>query len=148
MTPKEELIKLLESSFHFQKVMFRSVSFVSAITGIILFILTFVLPVKPEEEQVVLILRIVSVGFILFGWFFSKFIEGRIQKVKKLLFEHPEQISTLKAVTVQKNGIPAFAIRIYTKEHKMIGFNVVGPKTQQKLLALIANEVPHVTIEK
>lgn len=147
MTTKEELTQLLTKSFHFQKVMFRAVSWAAAVTGAILFVLTFVMPVKPGEEGIVQIMRIVSVIFVVFGWFFSKYIDGRIQQVQKLLFQTPDKISYFKPVMVQKNGIPAFAIRIYTKDNKMIGFNVTGPKTQQRLLVLLKEIMPQVQIK-
>lgn len=137
MNTKQELHNLITDSFRFQKFIFNGVGIVAGPTGIVILILSFTIPAKPGEEQILLGLQITSVVFIIFAVWFPWFINNRLQQIKKIIFEQKEKIKEVKPFTVTKNGIPGFAVRIITTDNKMLGFNVQGPKTQAKAVELI-----------
>ena len=136
---RTQLASLIDSSFKLQKIIFYGVGIVSGLTGISILLLSVLVPPKTGEENIVLALQGASVVFIIFAIGFPLFIRGRLQKVKKLIFETPEKILEVKSFNVTKRGIPGFAVRILTNDKKMIGFNVIGPKTQIKIVELIEN---------
>lgn len=137
MNASSELKTIIQSSFKFQRTVFYGIGVFTGISGLILLVLTFVMPVKPGEESIVLALQITSLIFILFAFGFPYYINARLLKIHKLLFETPQDISEVEPFTARKNGIHAYAVRIHTKYGKMLGFNVIGPKTQEKAVSLI-----------
>lgn len=141
MSPTSELKSLLESSFKFQKFIFYGTGVVTGLTGLAILLLSVLIPPKPGEENIVLILQGVSVLFLVFAVAFPLFIRGRLQKVKNLIFIHADQIAEVKSYTVTRRGIPGFAVRIHTKDNKMLGFNVPDPKIQARITELITKLV-------
>lgn len=137
MSHRTQLESLIERSFKLQKTLFYSVGVVTGLTGIAILLLSALVPPKPGEETIVLVLQGVSILFLIFAVCFPLYIRNRLKTVNTLLFEHPENIATVTAVTVTRRGIPGFAVRITTAEKKMVGFNVIGPKTQAKIVELI-----------
>ena len=137
MTEQNELEQLIEKSFTFQKMIFTGLGIVTGLTGVAILLLSMFIPPKPGEENIVLGLQVTSVIFVVFAVWFPYFINNRLKQVKNLIFKTPEQIAEVKAFTVSKNGIPGFAVRIISKNKKMIGFNVTGPKTQARIVDLI-----------
>jgi hypothetical protein len=138
MTSKQQLTQLIEDSFKLQKLIFYAVGVVAGITGVVILLLTFVMPVQPGEETIVLGIQVTSVIFIIFAIWFPFFISQRLKAVKKLIFENPDQIAEVIPYTVTRRGIPGYAVRIKTKNKKTLGFNVAGPKTQAKIVELIS----------
>ena len=132
----EKLNKLLHKSFSFQKMIFYGMGVVTALTGIGIIIASFVMPVNPGEENIVKILQLVSVGFIFFcGWCFW-YVRKRIASVVSLL-NRPKDIEKITPVKVTRKGVVAYAIRVYPKKGKMVGFNVPDPNTQEQIMTLL-----------
>jgi hypothetical protein len=145
---KQTIFQLIASSFKFQKMMFYGMGIVAALTGVGILIASVAIPPKPGEEQIIAILQGVSVVFILFGVWSAWYVRRRLKLVSRLVFETPKEVVVIKSVFVQKSGVPAFAIRLITKDKKMVGFNVPGPKTQRVLMDLLAKELPDARVEK
>lgn len=132
----EKLNTLLHKSFSFQKMMFYGMGVVTAITGLVILILSIRIPPKPGEENVMLILQFVSVGFIFFCVWCFWYVQKRIKSVVSLL-NKPEDIEKIVPVKVSRKGVVAFGIRIHPKKGSMVGFNVTDSLTQQKIMHLL-----------
>lgn len=137
MDKKELLTKYLDENFRFQKILFYGVSLVTGITGIAILILSLTVPAKPGEEQIMFWQQVTSVIFIIFAVAFPLYIRKRLNQVKDLLFNRPQDIVEVKPVTVTKRGVPGYAIRLITKDKKTAGFNVKSPKSQANLVIII-----------
>ncbi len=142
MDHAQELKKHIAASFRLQKVIFYGMGIFTALTGVVLLILMTVIPPKPGEEQVVFYLKITSVVFLAFGVWSWWYVDNRIRQTMSLVFDHPTDIERIVPFQVQRRGIVAFAVRLYPKRGKMIGLNVIGPKSQAKLIELLSKQAP------
>lgn len=126
MSPNPELVEGIKQSFAHQRLLFFGMAIVAALTGIGILALSFVVPAKPGEEGILLALQITSVVFILFAGWSVWYVRSRESRVLRLLFHTPQEIESVKSVTITKSGVHGHAIRVYTKNGRMVGFNVTG----------------------
>lgn len=147
MNKNASLQKLIAESFQFQKILFYGMGLVAAVTGVVILVLMIVIPAKPDEATVVFYLKITAVFFILFGFWCVWYVRRRISQVCDLLFIDPSNLSYIQPVTVTKNGISGYAIRLYTSDGKMIGFNVTSAGKQKEILEALKNIFPDVSFK-
>ncbi len=139
---QNELKDQIDTSFRLQKVIFYGMGAFTALAGVVLLILMIAIPPKPGEEQVVFYLRITAVIFLAFGVWSWWYVNSRIRQTMSLVFDHPETIERIVPFQVQRRGVVAFAVRLYPTGAKMIGLNVIGPKSQAKLVELLSKQAP------
>lgn len=118
---------------------------VSALTGVGILIMSVVVPPAPGEESIVTILQVVAVVFILFCGWCVWYVRRRLGEVTELIYQHPDRITSVKAVTVSRRGVSGHAIRLCTGDGKMVGFNVRGDQ-RQELLRRLVDEIPHLEL--
>ena len=142
-TNTQQLGKMIEDSFKLQKVIFYGMAVFTALAGVVLIIMFNTLPVKPGEEQIVIWLKITAGVFLVFSGWCVWYVKRRIQTIRTLLRQGSNAISYVKPYRVSRRGVVAFAVRIYPKTGRMVGLNVIGPKTQEHMISLFeAQGVP------